>query len=422
MRPAPVADRLVGMECYACAGEPCEARAKTLDGDFKVEEYLAVPELEKEDRSELFPVYRVDKRSIDTMHVQREMETVLKSRVSFGGLKDKRASAVQYMTPTSTRSKRPDSVVRERFTAKLIGFAPRPLSSMSVAGNRFEVVLRECCSEVGERAREAFALCGERKVPNYYGHQRFGSNDIGTHILGKKIVQRMFRETVEFLLLKSRRSDDESTATAREEMAKGNFEKGSKMLSPNQDIERMVARKLAERPGDWGAALRAVPIRLRRLYVQAFQSFLFNRTVSLAMSKGLDISRYQNGDNWAQVEGDGLMLSKTHGVKEAASPGVIPMVQLPGFAYRNYGSRFDACVDEVMAEEEIKARDFYVKEMQEVSAEGGFRVPNILAINASSEFNEQTALLRFTLARGQYATVLLREIAKPDDPTRCGFA
>ncbi len=422
MTPAPEADLAVGMECYGSSGSPCTARAKTNEEDFRVEEIVAQPEITKEPRPDYFPVYRIEKRSIDTMHMGRELGEALKSRVSYGGLKDKRAVAVQYATPTSLRAERPERVERERFTATLVGFVPRPLSIGSVVGNRFEIVLRDCCQRVSDRVSEVFALVEEGRIPNYFGFQRFGAREAGTHLLGKAIVKRDFRGAVELMLLRKRSGDDEETRSAREAMSDGRYEEGWRMLPPRQDMEKRVGRTLAQDPGDWIGALRAVPVGLRRLYTQAFQSFIFNRTVSAALLRGLDIARYETGDNWGESSDDGLSVSPPHGVKEPVTPRATPLVQLPGYAFRDYGSRFDRCAAEVMKEEGVSARDFYIPEMQEVSVEGGFRIPHLRAREMTCENLNQTSKLGFTLARGQYATVLLREVMKPDDPAASGLA
>ena len=55
--------------------------------------------------------------------------------------------------------------------------------------------------------------------------------------------------------------------------------------------------------------------------------------------------------------------------------------------------------------------------MQEVSDEGGFRQA---AIKCES-FSISEPTVSFTLSRGSYATILLREIMKPQDPIKAGF-
>lgn len=168
--------------------------------------------------------------------------------------------------------------------------------------------------------------------------------------------------------------------------------------------------------------MRAVPIKLRRLYTQAYQSFIFNRSLSLAMAKGLQLARLEPGDNWSEGLEGGLIVSAVHGVGEPSPAGAIPMVQLAGYSYRSYGSRFDASVEEVMEQEEVDAGDFYIKEMQEVSVEGGFRRPHLAVRDTSFGVSGTKAALKFTLGRGQYATVLLREVIKPTSPFESGLA
>ena len=422
MTTVPEAERAIGIETYVSTGNPCRASVKSSEEDFKVEELLPQLELIGEYRPNYYPLYRVEKRSIDTLHMERSLGEALKSRLSYGGMKDKRAVAVQYVTPTSTKSLRPARVVRERFTAELVGFIPHPFSRGMVRGNRFTIVLRGCCTDISARIEEVFALARLRRLPNFFGFQRFGAEEAGTHLIGRALVRQEFKEAVSIMLLKPRTSDDEATRTARYAMTEGRYAEGAKMLPIQKDVERMVARHLSSEPEDWKGALRSVPVKLRRLYVQAYQSFLFNKTLSLALAKGLDISTYESGDNWSEASQDGLAASRVRGVKEYAPPSALPMVQLAGFAYRNYGSRFDSCIEEVMTQERVSAKDFYVKSMQEVSAEGGFRMPHVVFRDGSFACEGNRADLSFILARGQYATVLLREVTKPADPVVGGLA
>jgi tRNA pseudouridine13 synthase len=414
-------DREIGIEVYASQGPPCTARAKSLNEDFEVEESLALEEVSSEARPGYFPLYRVEKSSIDTLHMERQLSDMLRSRVTYGGLKDKRAVAVQYVTPTSRNSARPESIVGEKFSARLVGYLPRPISRGSMVGNRFRITLRGCCSGIEKNIEEVLALARLRRLPNFFGYQRFGAPGMGTHRVGRAIVRRDFAEAVRLMLSEPRPQDDEETAAAREEMVKGNYGEGLRMLPPHQDTEGMVARELERNPSDFVGALRAVPVRLRRLFVQAYQSFIFNRTVSIAVSKGFDISNYERGDNWGEPKDEGLAIPEARGARDPASPGAVPMVQLAGYAFRDYGSRFDALANEVMYDEGVSAKDFYIREMQETSAEGGFRIPHLLVGEASYRVEGTTAVLGFSLARGQYATVLLREIIKPTEPRQSGL-
>ncbi len=422
MTAAADAERAVGIGGYVTAGPPCEARARSVTGDFVVEEQADIGPVSPADGPGLFPLYRVEKASIDTIHMAAELSSALKSRVSYGGMKDKRASVVQFATPTSRRADRPQQVVTERFTASLAGFVPRPIHRGAVRGNKFTITLRGCCPQVGARIEEALRMGAERRLPNFYGLQRFGALGAGTHLVGKALVRRDFEGAVRLMLFRERASNDVRVRAAREAMSAGRYGEGSRLLPDGMDVEKRLARELDRHPSAWVGALRAVPIRVRRLYVQAFQSAIFNRSLSRALEAGEDISSVRPGDNWADAPGDGLVLSRVMGVRDPKSVDAVPVVQVAGYAFRDYGSRFDAHVKAAMEDEGVAPREFYVREMQEVSAEGGFRRPHMSVLDTSWRMEGETATLGFTLGRGQYATVLLREVVKPRDPAGSGLA
>ena len=71
----------------------------------------------------------------------------------------------------------------------------------------------------------------------------------------------------------------------------------------------------------------------------------------------------------------------------------------------------------ILQQEEISPKDFFIKEMQEASSEGGFRQAAIQCTNYSANDN----VVEFSLSRGSFATILLREIMKPNDPILAGF-
>jgi len=420
--PAADAERAVGIDWYATTSAPCPARARSTVDDFAVEEQVQLSGLVTEARDDYYPLYRVEKRSLDTLHMAQELSEALRSRISYGGLKDKRAFAVQFATPTSLRSARPPQVTGEKFIARLVGYVPSSLSRAAVVGNRFEVVLRDCCPGIETAIGGVFQLAEARRLPNFYGLQRFGTAGAGTHRIGRALVKKEFEEAARLMLFEERPTDDEATRAAREAMASGRFEEGVRLLPRGRDVERLVARGLSRRPGDWVGAMRGVPLRLRRLYVQAYQSMVFNKSLSVALTRGEDVSEFREGDNWAEVSADGLATSRIRGVRDPPVARVVPMMQIVGYAYRDYGSRFDACVMEALKAEGILPRQFYIQEMQEVSAEGGFRRPHLALRDGSWSVEGTTAALKFTLGKGQYATVLLREIVKAGDPTEAGIA
>ena len=61
------------------------------------------------------------------------------------------------------------------------------------------------------------------------------------------------------------------------------------------DIERIVLKEMTEH-GEPIRAIRAIPVSLRRFYIQAYQSFIFNQSLSAAFMDGENLFEAQTGD------------------------------------------------------------------------------------------------------------------------------
>jgi tRNA pseudouridine13 synthase len=226
---------------------------------------------------------------------------------------------------------------------------------------------------------------------------------------------------VSLLVGETRRGELDEVAEARRLFRDGNLWEARRAFARHRYPEGGVVGHLLEREGDNLGALRTLPIALRRLFVNAFQAYVFNRVVSGAVRRGLGLASAQPGDNWAVLAADQLRLGKVHGVREPPQEGAIPLVQIVGYAFRDYGSRFDGFIREELGAEGIEPRQFYIKEAEEMSSEGGFRHAPLLARDLGCSLTPDGMVLEFSLSKGEYATTLLREVIKPEDPLEAGF-
>jgi tRNA pseudouridine13 synthase len=260
-------------------------------------------------------------------------------------------------------------------------------------------------------------------VANFFGYQRFGLRGGVNRKVGKAIVARDFYGATRLLLVEPREGEDEQANEARLLCREERYGDAALLFSARQDIERKVASHLSWKPCDHIGALRTIPIPIRRLLVNSYQAYLFNLALSRAFTEGVDISAASSGDNWAQLMEDGLAVGRVHGVKEEVprDAKAVPLIQIVGYGYRNYGSRFDAVLARVMQEEGVVPGSFYIKEAEEMSNEGGFRPAPLLCSDLSVEREKRGFVMEFSLGKGQYATVLLREVLKPEDPQFAGF-
>ncbi len=413
----PAADVAAGMSVYATSGPRNDARIKVAEDDFLVEELMELGE--RADGA--YPVYRVEKRGIDTLRAAEVLGEALRSRVSFAGLKDRRAVAVQYMSPTSKRSAAPAHVEERGMRAELVGRFSSPVSRGMMIGNRFRISVRGRGAGIVQSVEETYGKCDRRELPNFFGYQRFGLKaDINSRV-GRAILARDFGEAVSLLVGEVRIAERDGVAEARRLFMDGRYREALDGFARFRYPEERLVSRLLAKEGDYLGALRTLPLTLRRLFVNAYQSYIFNRVLSSAADQALDVSTALRGDNWARVAPDGLRVGRPHGVREDPPERALPLVQLVGYAFRNYGSRFDAMILKELSDEGMEPRQFYIKEAEEMSSEGGFRHAPMVARDLRYDTSPDRTVLDFSLAKGEYATTLLREIIKPERPLEAGF-
>jgi tRNA pseudouridine13 synthase len=162
-------------------------------------------------------------------------------------------------------------------------------------------------------------------------------------------------------------------------IVKKDFKKAVELvIEGTGDIEKKVNESIKKNPGNHVGALKTIPKKILSLYIHAYQSLLWNRT------------------------------AKTHSEKEKTQ---VPLI---GFGIATP----DKCTDEIMQQEEIKPRDFIIKQIPELSSEGGTRDRIVEAKNVSiSELSDdelnsgkKKVLIKFRLPKGSYATEYVKNL------------
>ena len=268
-------------------------------------------------------------------------------------------------------------------------------------GNNFKIQISDCSKDLS-------SFIEHNHILNFYGYQRFGSKRPVTHLIGKAILQRDFDKAVDLILSFTSKYDSVENTEIREKLSdKINYKKYYDEVPSQMDIERIVLKEMIDHD-DSIRAIRAIPLSLRRFYIQAYQSFIFNQSLSAAFLDGENLFESKTGD----------VCYDSKSIIGKFKDGVEQYLSLPFVGYSYYKkTRFDYQISKILSQEEITPKDFFIKEMQEVSSEGGFRQA---AIHCSDYFSDKNKV-EFSLSRGSFATILLREIMKPTDPIAAGF-
>lgn len=396
----PEIDSQIGLLVYSTPFKGSGGRIRTTEEDFLVSEILDSRILSKVVSDDGYPLYMLKKKNVDTTHALDDLFQKTGLRLKSLGLKDSFAMTEQFVC-ANFRSKGMESFSSQRYSIERVGYLKKQLAKKDMVGNYFKIKISQHDSTISQ-------FGDYEKVLNFYGYQRFGSKRAVTHLIGKAIIQKDFAQAVDLILGFTSRYDSEKNTAIRESLKdKSNYSKMISILPKQMDIERKVLNEMISSDNPQ-SAIRAVPLTLRRFYISAYQAYLFNLTLSEAFESGEPMLAPQEGDVCYDHE---AKLGKFE--KGSEQNLAIPIV---GFSYFKK-TRFDYYISKILESEEISPKDFFLKDMQELSNEGGFRHATIQCHDYSCNGD----WVEFSLSRGSFATIILREIIKPSDPISAGF-
>ncbi|MDQ3835313.1 MAG: tRNA pseudouridine(13) synthase TruD, partial [Thermoproteota archaeon] len=367
MASIPQIDLGAGIECYCTNFVGIGGSIKHGSEGFVVFEILdeSLDISMSYDESHRYPLYILQKQDLDSNHALFEIERELHIRLRVMGIKDAKAITTQYAGMERIMRNAPKKMRSRHTQLTLKGFTKHPLEKKFLVGNKFDIRIYNV------RSSDLSSFIPQiPKVGNFYGLQRFGSERLVTHLIGREIVKRNFTIAIELLLCYTTEYDTQMSREIRNKCADpSNYQQLLKTLPKGMDIERQVLSALVAGKNAI-TALRAVPITIRRLFVQAYQGYIFNRCLSRAIRTEEDLSKPQIGDLCFEMEGP-MTFGRIIKYNPDPKTKLIPAVRMAGYTFQPGKGRFEKITSAILQEEEVTAKDFYIYEMQELSHQGG---------------------------------------------------
>ena len=395
----PEIDSEIGLSVYSTKFSGSKGKIKQSNEDFQVSEVISEKALGTISEDNGLSVYLLTKNGIDTTHALHDIEKRYGLSLRALGLKDSNAVTEQFVQ-TKTVSRSLEKIEGKKYSLKRIGFSKKPIAKQDMLGNKFRIKISDSTniSQFDEYD----------KILNFFGYQRFGSKRPITHLVGKAIIQKNYQKAIDFLLGYSSKYDSDENNHYRKLISERKSDSEViDELPKSMDIEITILKSLVK-SDDQKIAIRKIPLQMRRFYVQAYQSYIYNKTLSMAFAYEEDLFLPQEND---------VCYDRTNKLGKFQNElGQRLTVPLVGHSYFKK-TRFDYYIQKILEEEEILPSDFLIKDFQEISAEGGFRNSSIQC----DDFQASNDTVEFQLSRGSYATIVIREILKPEDPLSCGF-
>ena len=396
----PEIDSELGLSVYSTKFPGTNGKIKQTNEDFEVNEIISERASNAISEDKGLAVYILRKNGIDTTHALRDVEKRFGLVLRALGLKDSNAVTEQYVQ-AKTVSRSLEQIEGKKYSLRRIGFTKKPIAKQDMLGNKFRIKISDSTDDVSQ-------FTEHDKILNFFGYQRFGSKRPVTHLIGKAIIQENYQQAIDFLLSYSSKHDSGDNNHYRKLI----FERKSDLevidqLPKSMDIEIGILQSLAK-SNDQKTAIREIPLQMRRFYIHAYQSYIFNKTLSMAFEYEEDLFTPQEND---------VCYDRTNKLgKFQNETGQRLTVPLVGHSYFKK-TRFDYYIQKILEQEDVLPSEFLIKDFQEISVEGGFRNSSIQC----DGFQASNGMIEFQLSRGSYATVVIREILKPDDPLSCGF-
>jgi tRNA pseudouridine13 synthase len=424
----------LGMLYYSADKKGVGGILRQIPEDFVVEEITREGALANFDLASLrrgngrYTLAVLEKTSRDLLPVLSELKRRFGADVGFAGIKDRRAVTSQLISISGSITEEDLSAPLKNIRIKMVGRSRWPVSPGELRGNRFTITIRSIANA------DPADLEFEGWLPGYFGHQRFGTVRPNTHKVGRLILHRDYEGAVREFLAEPYRDEPERIHRTRSELKDGwDLEAALRGFPTSLIFERNVIKKLISQPRDFQGALKALPRNLLRLFINSYQAFLFNFALSERWSSS-GLTEASPGDyvapldrwgspsrpikcNGSNTEKLRRMISAQKAVLMVRVVG--NMTELEGTDREIYGRILEGegaslnDFDGVLGMPFLGTLRFAT--FHPLSYEILKRGPDELAPGRSK------AVMKASLPKACYATVLLRELMRPADPFTAGF-
>ncbi|MBI4602547.1 MAG: tRNA pseudouridine(13) synthase TruD [Planctomycetes bacterium] len=401
---------------YLTAGLPgIGGTIKQSPEDFYVEE-VPLYEPAGEGEHTYFEILKTDLSTPAALDVlARELRRDVRE-LGYAGLKDRKAVTRQVISISHVD---PETVAALKPPQIEILWARRHRNKLRVGhlkGNRFRIRIRGVGPGAETRARSCLDVLLEKGVPNYYGPQRFGLRG-DAHRIGRAFLKRDDRAAVRRILgHPSSAEQNPSIVRARELFMAGDLEQALAAFPPSYREERRLLEYLRHAGENYAGARRRLGETSRKMYFTAYQSYLFNLTLSERLRRsGGCLERLYPGD-LAFLHRNGAVFRVEDADREeprARAFEISPSGPIFGMRMPCPDGLEGEVERGILEKEGIRAADFH-RLMPGLQLEGGRRPLRVSLEDLVVRQEAEDLYLELFLSKGSYATTVLREIMKND--------
>jgi tRNA pseudouridine13 synthase len=332
--------------------------------------------------------------------------------IGYAGLKDAAAITRQLF---SIRGADESAVMNLHLPQMSVKWAARHGNKLRLGhlgGNRFAVKIRHVNPTDVVKLTPLIRQIQERGMPNYFGEQRFGRRG-NNHLLGAALLGDDNAQALKILLGSPDESlDNPRQLAARQAFDRGDFAASMKLWPRSSGMERRILARFIKTQNP-AAAVRAVDQRIRRLWISALQSDLFNQVVARRIAS---LDKLLAGDLAEKHDNGAVFRVVDASVEQPRCDAfqISPTGPLIGYRMTLPEGQPLQIEEEIFASRGIRPADFRAAGRLKVKgARRSLRVrPTDVELAAGVDQHGPHITAAFTLPAGSFATVFLRELMK----------
>ncbi len=434
----PNTEQIVGIDRYSTQSKGIGGETQKYFEDFVVDELISINGdshrvstfNQCHNEIGLFTHFVIRKKGLDTpetAYMIAQRLGILLDAVGYAGNKDKRAITTQRMSAWKVEP-------------RLIWNRLSPLAKLQVLsaytsrysvklgdlwGNHFKIRIRGIKLPVVNIISRLDRIINEIKlfgVPNFFGTQRFGQRSI-SHLVGKYLLMGQIKPAVMIYLTHTSPYESVYIRNIRQQiLEEQNFKKSMNKFPAGFQYEKQILKILSRRHNDFKGALSAFPRRILSLFIHAYQSWIFNKYLS---------ERIKCLDSWQNpLPGDLIQIVNSNKPDYVTEHNIAHIQELasqrkafvvgPLLGYKSPIPRGKSGeIFNKILRTEIIHPNIFNQQNRLFASTGRLRRLFIFPHGFKTHIfkislNECVLNLTFSLEKGEYATIVLREFMKDE--------
>lgn len=356
------------------------------------------------------------------LDIARELH-LSRKRTGFAGMKDRSAITRQWLCISNITPEELHDFNETLHNVKILDIKQnqKKLRMGQLKGNKFKIHIKDTNNPKEDKiiAEEVLESLKKTGVPNYYGYQRFGEVRSTTHLVGKCLVEGDIKKAVDTYIGNPNEEEHNQPYEARKLYDEGKLEEAYNIMPKSMRYEKSMIRELMISKNkhdeltekDYIRAIESLPKPLKRMFVNAYESYLFNKIVNERAKIGID--KYYDGDIIIDHDERWVHEIDSETIQEQLDNFTLnPTAPLLGSKVPLAEGKQGEIERQVIQEENIEKESFACPKTPKLGSHGIRRSVRFKIEDTHVEQTETGISVEFFIPRGCYATSVLREIMK----------